>query len=236
MKILDKMSRKILGISYLILIVMMILRCWVGFIYPDIWWQLKEGTYILYNLKFPQLPLNAFGFANAPFPHEYAFYEIFIASVRCIFGFFGLRIFFFVAAFFPFAYALGWVAKKRQWNFANFYLLSFAYFLLIFRIQQRPEILANVFFIFILHLLFVKDFRSSPYFLIMLYGQTPMRLSSSVLSQSSSGYSTTSVFITKYFSTRKNRISEFRRQSLQSLWRRLSSRTSPNSNPPRGLN
>lgn len=173
MNALDSVSRKILIASYLILLGLIIFTCSVGFIFPDIWWQLREGINILYNWKLPQIPLHAFGIPHTPFPHEYTFYEILIASIHRLFGFFGLRIFFFTVAIFPFAYAFSWIAKKRQWNFANFYLLSFAYFLLVFRVQQRPEILANVFLILTLHLLLVRDFRASPYFiLIFLWANT----------------------------------------------------------------
>ncbi|MFZ5805936.1 MAG: hypothetical protein ACOY3I_01830 [Verrucomicrobiota bacterium] len=152
--------------SYALLGVLIFLPCLWGFIYPDIWWQLKEGYFILHHGAFPARALNAFGVPNHPFPHEYVFYELFIASIHWASGWFGLRLFFMLLAVVPFGYALYWVAQKQQWNFVNFYLLALAYLLLLLRIQQRPELLANVYFIGVLHVLLMEKRKALPLFVL----------------------------------------------------------------------
>ncbi|MDR0533481.1 MAG: hypothetical protein LBH01_05950 [Verrucomicrobiales bacterium] len=109
--------------------------------FPDYWWQVEEGLWLLGG-KAIDGPLYAFGLPAAPYPHEYRFYELLIGTLYHIGGHhlvwisFGILIFCFLA---PLACLL---YKRRQDNPLWFVPLAFIFVIFYIRINYRAEIAA----------------------------------------------------------------------------------------------
>jgi len=127
----------------------------------DFPWQLAEGNFILDHGHPAKTVLQAFGEASSHFTNEYILYEILIAGINRMLGGIGLLIFFWMLClliYAPCLWALGW--SRGGFSLTDICYLMLAQFIVNMRITARPELIADVCYVFTCMMLMRWPWRS----------------------------------------------------------------------------
>ena len=141
-------SSRFLSTIFACLVIVYVVLCALPIAQVDLWWQLTEGLRMLHTFHLPTAPAAAFGFPASPYFDEYAGYEVTLALLYRLSGFWGLW-FLFVSVYLLLVFLPSQAFGRRL---PKFDLLSTASILVAallfkFRFEQRPEFIGELFLV-----------------------------------------------------------------------------------------